>query len=106
MPHAGEGLADPAVGRVEGRERNPGHRRRQRERQVHRRVKELAPREIISHQHPGDEQAEHRVEKRCRERQAEADAQRRRAPASSLTTFHKPGRPQRRRAQDQGARAG
>jgi len=66
MPN-GEILADPAVRRVDGRERNAGHRGRQRERQIDDRVDEPLQRKRVAHEHPRDEKAEHGVDQRAAE---------------------------------------
>ena len=80
MPERLEQRAEPAVGRVHGGERDAGDRRRQRERQVDQRVDEPLPGKAVAHQHPRDEQAEDRVDRRRDE------ATRRRSAGSEATT--------------------
>ena len=69
--------AHPAVFRIDRRERNARHRRRQRERQIHQRVHETPAPELIAHQHPRDEQAEDQIRQRGEKRDAKAQAERR-----------------------------
>ena len=64
-------LADPAVLRVHGRQRDARHGRRQRERQVDHRVDELLAGNRVANQRPGDDEAEERVDHRGDERRAE-----------------------------------
>ena len=58
-----EQRAEPAVRRVQRGQRDARDRRRQRERQVDDRIDEAAARELVPHQHPGDDEAEHAVER-------------------------------------------
>ena len=62
-PERIEKLPDPAVGRVDRGQRDAGHRGRQRERQVDDGVEQALEREIVAHQHPGDERAHDQVER-------------------------------------------
>src|SRR3546814_9972713 len=64
---------DPAVGRIQRRQRDTGDRRRQRERQIDQRVEEALAGEAIAREHPGDQRAEHRVDQRADQRRAEAE---------------------------------
>ena len=61
MPRA-QVVADPAVLREHGRERDAGHGGRQRERHVDERIDDLAARELVAHQRPGEDEAEHQVD--------------------------------------------
>jgi len=70
-------LANPAVRRVEGSQRDAGYGGRQGEGQVDHRIDDLAPREGIAHQHPGEQRADDAVDDRGIERSAEAQLQRR-----------------------------
>ena len=49
---------DPAVVRSRGGQRDAGHRRGQRERQIDERVEQAPAGEIVARQHPGDDEAE------------------------------------------------
>ena len=69
-----EVLADPAVLGEHGGQRDARHRGRQRERHVDQRVDQLAARKLVAHQRPGDDEAEHAVERRREQRRAEAQA--------------------------------
>ena len=62
IPYGSSSCAEPAVRRVDRRQRDAGHRGRQRERQVDQRVDDAAAGKRVAHQHPRDEQAEHRVD--------------------------------------------
>src|SRR5262249_57560735 len=73
----GENPADPSIGSVQRRQRNAGDRGRKGERQIDRGVKQPAAREVISRQHPGDQQSEHGVDQGRRKREAETRPQRR-----------------------------
>jgi hypothetical protein len=53
-------LPDPAVAREQRRQRDAGHGRGQRERQVDQRIDDALARKLVAHQHPGHQQAEHR----------------------------------------------
>ncbi len=55
--------ADPAVRRVERGERDARHGGRQREGQVDQCVDQALAGEAVAHQHPGDDQAEHGVDR-------------------------------------------
>ena len=59
-----EVAADPAVLREHRGEGDARDRRGQRERHVDERIDELAPRELVAHQRPGDDEAEHEVDAR------------------------------------------
>ena len=63
-------------------------------------MEELAPRELIANQYPGDEEAEHCVEKCCCKREAEAYPQRRQHARIAENIPQARGA-ERRRAQDQ-----
>ncbi len=76
-----EVLADPAVLREHRRERDAGDRGGQRERHVDQRVDELAAREVVAHQRPGDDEAEHEVDGGGQQRGAEGQPVRSRARA-------------------------
>ena len=54
--------ADWAVFPVEGQQYQAGHNRGQRERQIDDHVDEPFSREVVTYQHPGDQQAENHVE--------------------------------------------
>ena len=82
MPSGSSGPPDPAGVGIDRGQRDAGDRGRQRERQVDQRADQPLGREIVAHQHPGDEQAEHAVDRRRDHRRAEATAGRRRARAS------------------------
>ena len=62
MPRGSSGASQPAVRRVERRQRDAGDRRRQRQRQIDQRIDDAAARERIADEHPGHQQAEHRVD--------------------------------------------
>ena len=66
-----EVAADPAVLREHRGEGDARDRRRQRERHVDERIDQLAPRELVAHQRPGDDEAEHQVDGGGQERGAE-----------------------------------
>ena len=55
-------LADPAGGRIEGRQGDAGHGGRQGERQVDQGVDEALAGELVAHQHPGHDAAEDDVD--------------------------------------------
>src|SRR5262249_23306895 len=76
-PEAGETPADGSMGSVQRRQRKAGDRGRRGERQIDRGVKQPAAREVISRQHPGDQQSEHGVDQGRRKREAETRPQRR-----------------------------
>ena len=63
-------------------------------------MEELAPRELVANQYPGDEEAEHCVEKCCCKREAEAYPQRRQHARIAENIPQARGA-ERRRAQDQ-----
>ncbi|CDN41781.1 hypothetical protein BN871_AL_00280 [Paenibacillus sp. P22] len=67
-------FSDPAVRRVDGRQGDAGDCGRKRERQVDEAVQELAARKRIAYQHPCDDEAEHDVDDRRRQRSQQADA--------------------------------
>ena len=69
--------ADPAVGGIEGRERDAGDGRRQSEGQIHQRIDDAPAGKFVAHQHPGDDQAEDRIDDGRDQRGAEAELQRR-----------------------------
>ena len=50
-----EKLPEPAVGDVQIREHQPGHGRRQRERQIDERIEEPLAGKLVTNEHPGDE---------------------------------------------------
>jgi hypothetical protein len=62
--------AHPAVARQQRGQRNAGHGRGQRKRQVHQRIHDLLARKAVAHQHPGDQQAKERIDKRRNKRRA------------------------------------
>ena len=66
--------AQPAVAGVQRGQRDAGHRRRQRERQIDQRIDETLAGEGIADQHPGHDQAEEGVDQRSQQRRAEGDA--------------------------------
>src|SRR5471030_1556356 len=69
--HAFEEAAEPAVGRIQRRQRDAGDGGRQRERQVDQRVDDALAGEFIAYQHPGDDAAEDDVEEGGDQRGAE-----------------------------------
>ena len=69
--------AEPAVRRIERGERDAGDRGRQRERQIDDGVEEASAGKAVARQRPGDDRAEHDVDQRGRERNAEGRLQRR-----------------------------
>jgi hypothetical protein len=54
---------EPAVAGIQRGQRDAGHRRRQRERQIDQRIDKALAGERIAHQHPGDDQAEKGVDR-------------------------------------------
>jgi hypothetical protein len=75
-PQRQEPLSEPAIGRVQRRQRDAGHRRRQRKRQIHHGVNQPLERKGIAHQHPGDDETEYHVDQRGNQRGPETQAQR------------------------------
>jgi len=71
----GERRAEQTVRRIERGQRDAGHRGRQREGQIHGRIHELAAREAVAGQNPGDQEAEDRGGERRDRRHAEAQPQ-------------------------------
>jgi hypothetical protein len=65
--------ADPAVARVQRRQRDAGDSGGQGERQVDERIDEAPAGKLVAHQHPADEQAEDGVDRRRQERGAEGE---------------------------------
>ena len=53
MPQRLERRAEPPVRRIERGQRDAGHRRRQRERQIDQRVDDPAARKLVADEHPG-----------------------------------------------------
>ncbi len=76
--HAGEREqpAEPAILGEQGRERNARDRRRQRKRNIDDRIEQPPPRKLVAHQRPGHDRAEDKIDRRRRERKAEAQFQR------------------------------
>ena len=72
-----EEASDPAIRRVERRERDTGDGCRQRERKIDQRVELRLAGKGIAHHHPGDDQAEHAIDERGERGDPERDAQRR-----------------------------
>ena len=70
----GQQAPDPPGRRVERGQRDAGDRGRQRERQVDERRDDALAREVVPHEHPRDEQAEDRIDRRRQRRCAEAQA--------------------------------
>ena len=79
-PERDQELAEPAVRRVDRREGDAGDGRREREGQVDDGVEHALQREVVAHQHPGDQGAHDQVDERRRKRRAEAQAQGRERP--------------------------
>jgi hypothetical protein len=74
MPEGASGCAEHAVRRVDRRQRDARHRRRQREGQVDRRVDDALAGEAVAHQHPGERTPKTRLKSEAIERRAEADS--------------------------------
>jgi hypothetical protein len=100
MPSGATKAADPAVRRVDRRQRDACHGRGQRERQIDQRIHDALAGEVVAHQDPGDDQAEERVHQRRDRGRAEAEAQRRQHAAVGQDT-EEAVQPQRRRPQHQ-----
>ena len=62
MPSGASKRADPAIRRIDRRQRDAGDRGRQRERQIDRRIEDALAGKAVAHQHPGHEQPENRVD--------------------------------------------
>ena len=71
MPSGASQLADPAVLRIQRRQRDARDGGRQRERQVHQRVHDFFAKKFVAHQHPRDDEAENGVDQRGAKRRAE-----------------------------------
>ncbi len=69
--HGGGDGPDDTVGRVDRGHGDAGHGGRQREGQIDRGVDQPAPRKVVTHQHPGDQKPEDRVDRRSNERGSE-----------------------------------
>ena len=69
--------ADPALRREQRGQRDAGDRRRQRERHVDQRIRQVAAGKAVADHHPGDQQAERHVDRRRQRRGTEAQPQRR-----------------------------
>ena len=70
MPSA-RAAAQPAVRRIERGQRDAGHRRRQRERQIDQGVNDARPGKLVADEHPRHQRAEDAVHARGDERRAE-----------------------------------
>ncbi len=68
MPSGVRNCADPAVRRIERRQRYAGNRGRQREGQVDHGVDNALARKPVAHQHPGEDDAEDDIDDRRRQR--------------------------------------
>jgi hypothetical protein len=82
MPSGSSQAAEPAVLRVQRGQRDAGHGRGQREGQVDQRIHQLLAGEAVAHQHPGEHQAEHGIDRGGQQRGAEGAACRRRSRAA------------------------
>src|SRR5262249_14453470 len=71
-----EQAADPAIGRVNRRERNAGDGGRERERQIDEGVQQAASRESVADQDPGDDHAKDGVDGRREQGDEEAELER------------------------------
>ena len=106
MPSGSSGCPIQPFSRVERGQRDAGDRGRQRERQIDQRVDEPLAGKAVAHQHPGDEQAEDRVDQRGDQRRAESQAvrgqhARRRSPCPERGPGQREGLEERRRQRDQ-----
>ncbi len=77
MPSGSSQDADPAIGGIEGRERDAGDGGRQGEGKIHQRVDDAPPGEFVAHEHPGYDPAEDRIHNGRDQCGAEAELQRR-----------------------------
>ena len=88
----GETAADPTVRAVQCGQGDPGHGRRESERQIDQGVHHPAPGEIVTPKDPGDEQPHADVDQGSQERGGEAQAQRRKRARAKDRIGH-PGQP-------------
>ena len=72
-----EPCANPAVRRIQRRQRDARDGGRQRERQIHQRVHNLFSEKIVAHQNPRDDESENRIDERGEKRRAETQTIRR-----------------------------
>ena len=70
-------LAQPAVTRQQGCQRYAGHRSGQRKRQIDQCINDFFAGKGVAHQHPGQQQAKHQIDKRGNQRCAKRQAIRR-----------------------------
>ena len=61
-PHFGERLSQPAIGGINGGERDTCDRSGQRKWQIDQRIDDALAGKPVAHQHPRDQQSEHRVD--------------------------------------------